>query len=148
MITKAPRFSRSVHILRPLHWLSVKFRIYFKICILIFRTLKDNHCYTYLTCSAEMLKITTIHNFKLICCSPYKTNTGSRDLYISSPALWNVLPVPIPNAGRILTFSKLLKSHLLPGACAAFHYREGGIKSWNLEKYGGVNALIFLKSAA
>ena len=42
VVTKAPRFSRSVPILKRLHWLPVKFRIYFKICAITFRTLKDN----------------------------------------------------------------------------------------------------------
>ena len=32
VVTKAPRFSRSVPILKRLHWLPVKFRIHFKIC--------------------------------------------------------------------------------------------------------------------
>ena len=42
VVTKAPRFSRSVPILKRLHWLPVKFRIYFKICAITFRTLKEN----------------------------------------------------------------------------------------------------------
>ena len=42
VVTKAPRFSRSVPILKQLHWLSVKFRIHFKICAITFQTLKDN----------------------------------------------------------------------------------------------------------
>ena len=41
-----------------------------------------------------------------------KTKTGSRAFSISGPALWNALPVPIRNAKTILTFRKLLKSHL------------------------------------
>ena len=41
-----------------------------------------------------------------------KTKTGSRAFSISGPALWNTLPVPIRNAKTILTFRKLLKSHL------------------------------------
>ena len=40
VVTKAPRFSRSVPILKRLHWLPVKFRIYFKICAIAFRILK------------------------------------------------------------------------------------------------------------
>ena len=40
--TKAPRFRRSVPILKPFHWFPVKFRIYFKICTITFRTIKDN----------------------------------------------------------------------------------------------------------
>ena len=42
VVTEAHRFSRSVPILKRLHWLPVKFRIHFKICAITFRTLKDN----------------------------------------------------------------------------------------------------------
>ena len=42
VVTKAPRFGRSVPILKRLHWLSVKFRIHLKICAITFRTLKEN----------------------------------------------------------------------------------------------------------
>ena len=42
VVTKAPRFSRSVPILKQLHRLPVKFRIHFKICAINFRTLEDN----------------------------------------------------------------------------------------------------------
>ena len=42
VVTKAPRFSRSVPILKQLHCLSVKFRIHFKICAITFRAPKDN----------------------------------------------------------------------------------------------------------
>ena len=41
VVTKAPRFSRSVPIQKRLHWLPVKFRIHFKICAITFRTLKE-----------------------------------------------------------------------------------------------------------
>ena len=36
VVTKTPRFSRSVLILKRLHWLLVKFRIHFKICAITF----------------------------------------------------------------------------------------------------------------
>ena len=42
VVTKAPRFSRSVPILKRLLWLPVKFRIHFKISAITFRTLKEN----------------------------------------------------------------------------------------------------------
>ena len=41
-VTKAPRFIRSLPILKRLHWLPVKFRIHFKICAITSRTLKDS----------------------------------------------------------------------------------------------------------
>ena len=42
VVTKAPRLSRSTPIPKRLHSLPVKFHIYFKICTITFRTLKDN----------------------------------------------------------------------------------------------------------
>ena len=67
-------FSRYVCILKRLHWLPVKFRIHFWIWTITFRTLKRNQPAHWLTCSAEMLKISrpTLYKFKQICCSSYK----------------------------------------------------------------------------
>ena len=114
VVTKAPRFSRSVPILKGLHWLPVKFRIHFKICALTFRTLKENQP-AYLAdllvrpkCSIY-LRSTNLNRFVV---PRIKTKTGSRAFSISGPTLWNALPVPIRSAKTILTFQKLLKSHL------------------------------------
>ena len=41
VVTKAPRFSRSIPLLNSLHWLPIKFRIQFKICTFVFRCLND-----------------------------------------------------------------------------------------------------------
>ena len=43
VVTKAPRFSRSIPLLISLHWLPIKFRIQFKICTFVFRCLNDGH---------------------------------------------------------------------------------------------------------
>ena len=114
VVTKAPRFSQSVPILKRSHWLPVKFRIHFKICAITFRTLKVNQP-AYLAdllvrpkCS-KYLRSTNSNRFVV---PRIKTKTGSRAFSISGPALWNALPVPIRNAKTILTFRKLLKSHL------------------------------------
>ena len=119
-VIKAPRFSRSISILKRLHWLPVKFRIHFKICATTFRTLKDNQP-AYLAdllvlpkCS-KYLRSTNSNRFVA---PRIKTKTGSRAFSISDPALRNALPVLIRNAKTILTFWKLLKSHLFD---LAFH---------------------------
>ena len=57
MVTKAPRFSCTVPILKQLHWLPVTFRINFKTCTVHFRTLKDNQL-AYL--ADLLLKISTL----------------------------------------------------------------------------------------
>ena len=114
VVTKASRFSRSVPTLKQLHWLPVKFRIHFKICAITFRALKENQP-AYLAdllvrpkCS-KYLRSTNSNRFVV---PRIKTKTESRAFSISGPALWNVLPVPIRNAKTILTFRKLLKSHI------------------------------------
>ena len=48
VVAKAPRFSRSVPILKRLHWLPVKFRIHFKICAITFRTPKKTNLHIWL----------------------------------------------------------------------------------------------------
>ena len=114
VVTNAPQFSRSVPILKRLHWLPVKFRIHFKVCAITFRTLKENQP-AYLADLlvrrkySKYLRSTNSNRFVV---PRIKTKTGSRAFSISGPALWNALPVPIRNAKTILTFRKLLKSHL------------------------------------
>ena len=113
VVTKAPRFGRSVPILKRLH--PVKFRIHFKICAITSRNLKDNQP-AYLTallvrrkCS-KCLRSTNSNRFVV---PRIKTKTGSRAFSIlCGPTLWNALLVPIRNAKTILKFRKLLKSHL------------------------------------
>ena len=114
VVTNAPRFSRSVRILKRLHWLPVKFRIHFKICAITFRTLKENQP----AYPADLLirprcsKYLHSTNSNRFVVPRIKTETGSRAFSISGPALWNALPVPIRNAKTILTFRKLLNFHL------------------------------------
>ena len=108
VVTNAPRFSRSVPVLKRLHWLPVKFRIHFKICAITFRTLKENQP-AYLDdllvrpkCS-KYLSSTNLNRFVV---PRIKTKTGARAFSISGPALSNALPVPIRNAKTILTFRR------------------------------------------
>ena len=108
VVTNAPRFSRSVPVLKRLHWLPVKFRIHFKICAITFRTLKENQP-AYLDdllvrpkCSKYLSSI----NLNRFVVPRIKTKTGARAFSISGPALSNALPVPIRNAKTILTFRR------------------------------------------
>ena len=41
VVTKSPPFTRSVPLLRSLHWLPVKYRVHFKICLLTYKVLHD-----------------------------------------------------------------------------------------------------------
>ena len=119
-VTKAPRFSRSVPSLKRSHWFPVKFRNYFKICAITFQTLKENQpaYLADLLARPKCLKYLRSTNSSRFVVPRIKTKTGSRAFSISGPVLWNALPVPIRNAKTILTFRKLLKTHLFD---LAFH---------------------------
>ena len=112
VVAKAPRFSRSVPILKRLHWLPVKFRIHFKICAITFRTQNQPAYLADLLVRQKCSKYLRSTNSNRFVVPRIKTKTGSRAFSISGPALWNALPVPIRNAKTILPFQKLLKSHL------------------------------------
>ena len=80
LVTKAPRFSRSVPILKRLHWLPVKFRIHFKICAITFRTLKDNQpaYLANLLVRPKCSKYLRSTNSNIFVVPRRKTKTGSR----------------------------------------------------------------------
>ena len=119
VVAKAPRFSRSIPILKRLHWLPVKFRIHFKNMRNNFPSHQDAKrqptCIIWLTYLSGQnpqniyIRSTNSNRFVVRRIEP---KTGSRVFSISGPALWNALPVPIRDAKTILTFRKLLKSHL------------------------------------
>ena len=80
VVTMAPRFSRSVPILKRLHWLPGKF--HFKICTITFQTLKDKQ-------PAYLDDFQNIYppQIRIDFFSSYKSKTGSRAFSISGPAL-------------------------------------------------------------
>ena len=88
VVTKAPRFSRSVSILKRLHWLPVKFRINFKISTITFQTLKTTNLHIWLIHlfgrNAQNIYTPQI---EIVCCSPYnKTRLGQElSLYLAQP---------------------------------------------------------------
>ena len=41
VVTMSPPFTRSVPLLRSLHWLSVKYRVHLKICLLMYKALHE-----------------------------------------------------------------------------------------------------------
>ena len=113
VVTKAPRFSRSVPLLKSLHWLPIKFRIHFKICTLTFRALTDNqpaYLSDLLIPYTNLKQLRSSHSNKLFV-PRVKTKTGSRAFSVAGPTLWNALPITIKNAETLLSFRRLLKTH-------------------------------------
>ena len=113
VVTKAPRFSRSIPLLKSLHWLPIKFRIQFKICTFVFRCLNDGQP-SYLSSllfSADSVKHLRSNNTNKLKEPRIRTKLGARAFSVSGPTLWNLLPGHLRVAKNISSFRKLLKTH-------------------------------------
>ena len=95
IVTKAPRFSRSIPLLlKSLHWLPIKFRIQFKICTFVFRGLNVDQP-SYLSSflfSADSVKHLRSNNTNKLKVPNIRTKCGARAFSVSGPTLWNLLP--------------------------------------------------------
>ena len=107
VVTKAPRFSRSIPLLKSLQWISIKFRIQFKICTFVFR------CLIYLAFffSTDSVKHLRSNNTNKLKVPRIRTKFGARAFSVSDPTLWNLLPAHLRVAKNISIFRKLLKTH-------------------------------------
>ena len=113
VVTKAPRFSRSIPLLKSLHWLPIKFRIQFKICTFVFRCLNDGQP-SYLSSllfSADSVKHLRSNNTNKLKVPRIRTKFDARAFSVSGPTLWNLLPANLRVAKNISSFRKLLKTH-------------------------------------
>ena len=115
VVTKAPRFSRSVPILNGYIGFLSSFTFILKYAQKLSEPQKTTNLHIwliYLQVRPKCSKYLHSTNSNRFVVPRIKMKTGSRAFFISGPALWNALPVPIRNAKTILTFRKLHKSHL------------------------------------
>ena len=113
VVTKAPRFSRSIPLFKSLHWLPIKFRIQFKICTFVFRCLNDGQP-SYLSSllfSADSVKHLRSNNTNQLKVPRIRTKLGARAFPVSGPTLRNLLPAHLRVAKNISSCRKLLKTH-------------------------------------
>ena len=117
LVTGSPIRDKITPVHMDLHWLPIKARINYKICVLTYLALKTNE--------PAYLK-RKLHRYAL----PDSTQTrhaqdphwldqpsanqgfGSRSFSYSAPRLFNKLPNDIKNSENIVTFKKKLKTHL------------------------------------
>ena len=80
VVTKSPSFTRSVPLLRSLHWLPVKYRIHFKICLLIYKALHEEQHVYFRSLIAISLPSRSLRSNRGITLSVprIRTNTGAR----------------------------------------------------------------------
>ena len=114
LVTKSPPFTRSLPLLRSLHWLPVRFRILFKINLLTYKTLREKqpvYLHSMLAASLPSRSLRS-NNDNSLSVPRVKTNTGARAFHSCAPSLWNNLPLSVRSAISVATFKKHLKTHL------------------------------------
>ena len=114
LVTKSPPFTRSLPLLRSLHWLPVRFRILFKINLLTYKTLREKqpvYLHSMLAASLASRSLRS-NNDNSLSVPRVKTNTGARAFHSRAPSLWNNLPLSVRSAISVATFKKYMKTHL------------------------------------
>ena len=118
LVAKSPPFTRSIPLLRSLHWLLVRFRILFKINLLTYKTLREKqpvYLHSMLAASIPSRSLRS-NNDNSLSVPRVKTNTGARAFHSCAPSLWNNLPLSVRSAISVATFKKYLKTHLFYSA--------------------------------
>jgi len=114
VVTRSPRFSRSVPLLKSLHWLPVRYRIIFKICTIAYQALsfkQPAYLHSMLTPARNPRQLRST-SCNLLFIPRVKTNAGTRAFSVAAPTLWNSLPASVKLEGNIVSFRRRLKTYL------------------------------------
>ena len=114
VVTKSPTFTHSVPLLRSLHWLPVKYRVHFKICLLTYKALHEEQPVYLCSLIATSLPSRSLRSNRGITLSilRIKTNTGARAFSACALSLWNNFPLSVHSATSVATFRRRLKTYL------------------------------------
>ena len=115
VVTQSPRFSSSVQLLKPLHWLPVQSRIIFKICTITYQTLSSGETsyIFYMFSLAPKPRELRSSGFHLLSVAKVKTQTGTRTFQLLS-LLFGIHPLNTSHksSNSIVSFRQHLKTHL------------------------------------
>ena len=120
LIFSANRFDSPAPLMNTLHWLPIRERINFKICMYVFKCIHGN-APKYLSdfISHRLRPVTgpitrSSNDSTLIVAHVGRNCIGDKSFYVTAPRLWNALPRNIREAKSLTVFKKMLKSHLCP----------------------------------
>ena len=113
LVTKPPPITCSLPLLRYLQWLSVRFRILFKISLLTYKALYEKqHVYLHSMLAASLpARSLRSNNDNSLSVPRVKTNTDARAFHSCALSLWNYLPLSVHSAISFATFKKYLETH-------------------------------------
>ena len=112
------RMDSSTEALQTLHWLPIKFRIQYKILLLVYKCLNDQ-APSYLSELLELksttsrLCVRSTSDMTLLCVPFTKRKTfADRSVSVAGPRLWNGLPRTIRESPNPDCFKKHLKTYM------------------------------------
>ena len=115
IITRTKRHEHITPILKRLHWLPIKYRIVYKICLTVFKCLQGK-APEYLSSLIERYVPTrALRSSNTNLLKHYKVNLktfGERSFASAAPRLWNVLPDWLRSSSDLEQFKTDLKTHL------------------------------------
>ena len=114
LVTTSLPITGSVPLLRSLHWLPVKYRVHFKICLLTYKALHEEQPVYLRSLIAISHPSRSLRSNRGITLSipRIKTNTGARACSSCAPSLWNNLPLSVRSVTSVATFRRRLKTYL------------------------------------
>ena len=114
VITNTSNYQHITPTLKKLHWLPIKQRIDYKLCLLTYKTLTNQQpTYLYNSLSFPSHSVSTRSSGSLVLSIPYvRSSLGKRAFSVIGPRLWNSLPPDTRNLNSLPTFRSRLKIHL------------------------------------
>ena len=119
VVTRSSKFDHITPVLKQLHWLPVRYRIVFKILLLVYKAL-NGRAPSYIS---DLLKYHTSER-KLRSSSQHLLATpkarlktyGERAFAVAAPKLWNSIPLELRSSSSIDIFKRHLKTYLFKQA--------------------------------
>ena len=120
VVKKAKKRDHITPVLKALHWLPVKQRIDYKICLIVYKCL-HKLAPSYLSDSLKRyvptrtLRSSSDPSILIVPDYSYKY-IGGRSFFSYAPSVWNKLPTGVRNSESLAVFKKRLKHHLFLNA--------------------------------
>ena len=112
LVRKSNHFKGSTdEVIRYCHWLRIKERIVFKICLTVHKCLNG----TAPNCLAGMLKYVSSTRTMKLKQYLFLSSFGNRCFARVGPKLWNLLPLHVRSETDVVNFKSLLKTYLFDG---------------------------------
>ena len=137
VVTRSPRFSHSVPLLKSLHWLPVQSRIIFKLCTIAYQTLSSgepSYLFSMLSLAPKPRELRS-SGFHLLSVPRVKTHAGTRAFSVAVPTLWNSLSEHVKSSNSIVYFHHQIKTHLFKLAYLSKVYTQSNHLSMNYASY-------------